>query len=190
MFQFHVIQNSLQPFHFHIKMYLLLLTRPWKKGPFLKLIIVKLEYNSAINRLRVHKGNCFSDTQILPNTYKIFHKYSFSRYKQKSNKGLPEGLNYLLRHSGSLCSRLIILKLLLQRMNNSTRPSTPNTVMYDEDLKPNRKMSAGMGYPRPPSGNSLAPPPSTYKSPYPGMPCTKKRISNQFKSNRVLTIFR
>ena len=119
--------------------------------------------------------------------------YSFcSYYKQQSisNKGLHEGLNYLLRHSGSLCSRLIILKILLQRMNNSTRPSTPNTVMYDEDLKPNRKMSAGMGYPRPPSGNSLAPPPSTYKSPYPGMPCTKKSISTQFKSNRVLTISR
>jgi len=28
-------------------------------------------------------------------------------------------------------------------------------------------MSAGLGYPRPPSGNSLAPPPSNYKSPYP-----------------------
>ena len=51
--------------------------RDLEKRPFLKLIIVKLEYNSAINRLRVHKGNCFSDTQILPNTYKIFHKYSF-----------------------------------------------------------------------------------------------------------------
>ena len=44
------------------------------------------------------------------------------------------------------------------------RPSTPNTVLYDEDLlrRSNKKMSAGA---RPASGNSLAPPPALYKGP-------------------------
>ena len=62
-----------------------------------------------------------------------------------------------------LLKSCLILKNFLQSMDDRFRPSTPNTVMYNEDIKP--KMSQGF---RPPSGNSLAPPAPTYKSPCPG----------------------
>ena len=55
-------------------------------------------------------------------------------------------------------------------MDDSTRPSTPNTVIYDDELSWQKQKMYGAGTkPRPPSGNSLAPPaPSSYKSPGPG----------------------
>lgn len=54
-------------------------------------------------------------------------------------------------------------------MDDSTRPSTPNTVIYDDELSWQKQKMYGAGTkPRPPSGNSLAPPaPSSYKSPGP-----------------------
>ena len=70
-------------------------------------------------------------------------------------------LDPMYMHLIELC---LILKIFLQSiMDDSVRPSTPNTVMYNEEIKP--KMSQGF---RPPSGNSLAPPAPTYKSPCPG----------------------
>merc|ERR1712141_781449 len=59
------------------------------------------------------------------------------------------------------CQTCRHFKIVLS-MDDRFRPSTPNTVMYNEDIKP--KMSQGF---RPSSGNSLAPPAPTYKSPSP-----------------------
>jgi len=68
--------------------------------------------------------------------------------------------------------------MVLSIMDDSVRPSTPNTVMYNEEIKP--KMSQGF---RPPSGNSLAPPAPTYKS-----PCPDRAEDVQSVGGRIWTI--